>query len=129
MRSAGEVGFLIPYQERNADTGIGDTITDDVHSALEPLPGSESSDGVCRPVHGTRTAHIVARGTRKLPLNAMPRSSSSQSPPRSASIPCGFRPLHMEIIQERLEQNTISISSPPRPACYKITLTDGSVSR
>src|SRR6202795_206156 len=38
---AGEVGFLMANIKNVADTGIGDTITDDVHPALEPLPGFE----------------------------------------------------------------------------------------
>ena len=39
--SAGEVGFLSATIKNVADTKIGDTITDDAHPAIEPLPGFE----------------------------------------------------------------------------------------
>src|ERR1700678_3119908 len=39
--SAGEVGFLIANIKNVADTKIGDTVTDDHHPAIEPLPGFE----------------------------------------------------------------------------------------
>src|SRR5438876_4216895 len=38
---AGEVGFLIANIKNVADTKIGDTIMDDAHPAIEPLPGFE----------------------------------------------------------------------------------------
>ena len=39
--TAGEVGFLSATIKNVADTKIGDTITDDAHPAIEPLPGFE----------------------------------------------------------------------------------------
>ena len=50
--SGGEVGFLIANIKNVADTKIGDTITDDHHPAIEPLPGFEDLGdvlpGLCR---------------------------------------------------------------------------------
>ena len=131
--SAGEVGFLIANIKNVADTGIGDTITDDVHPALEPLPGFEELKPMVFAGLYTVDAHehtLAARSAGKaapqrrivllragkfcraglrLPLR-LPRPAAHGDHPGAA----GAR------IQPRPHHHGPSVR-------YKITLTDGSV--
>src|SRR5450755_80304 len=131
--SAGEVGFLVANIKNVADTGIGDTITDDVHPALEPLPGFEEIKPMVFAGLYTVDAHEhtqLREALEKLRLND---SSFFFEPESSVAVGFGFRcgflgRLHMEIIQERLERefNLDLITTAPGVR-YKITLTGGSV--
>jgi len=131
--SAGEVGFLIANIKNVADTKIGDTITDDHHPAIEPLPGFEELKPMVFAGLYTVDAHehtLLREALEKLRLND---SSFFFEPESSAALGFGFRCgflglLHMEIIQERLEReyNLDLITTAPSVR-YKITLTDGAV--
>ncbi len=131
--SAGEVGFLIANIKNVADTGIGDTITDDVHPALEPLPGFEELKPMVFAGLYTVDAHehtLLREALEKLRLND---ASFFFEPESSAALGFGFRCgflglLHMEIIQERLEREyNLNLITTAPSVRYKITLTDRSV--
>jgi len=131
--TAGEVGFLSATIKNVADTKIGDTITDDVHPAIEPLPGFEELKPMVFAGLYTVDSHehvALREALEKLRLND---SSFFFEPESSVALGFGFRCgflglLHMEIIQERLERefNLELITTAPGVR-YKITLTDGSV--
>ena len=131
--SAGEVGFLIANIKNVSDTGIGDTITDDVHPALEPLPGFEELKPMVFAGLYTVDAHehtLLREALEKLRLND---ASFFFEPESSAALGFGFRCgflglLHMEIIQERLEREyDLDLITTAPSVRYKITLTDGTV--
>jgi GTP-binding protein LepA len=131
--SAGEVGFLTATIKTVADCKIGDTITDDNHPAIEPLPGFEELKPMVFAGLYTVDAHehtLLREALEKLRLND---SSFFFEPESSVALGFGFRCgflglLHMEIIQERLEReyNLDLITTAPGVR-YKITLTDGTV--
>ncbi|MGD0932241.1 MAG: translation elongation factor 4 [Candidatus Korobacteraceae bacterium] len=131
--SAGEVGFLTATIKTVADCKIGDTITDDHHPAIEPLPGFEELKPMVFAGIYTVDAHehtLLREALEKLRLND---SSFFFEPESSVALGFGFRCgflglLHMEIIQERLEReyNLDLITTAPSVR-YKITLTDGTV--
>jgi GTP-binding protein LepA len=131
--SAGEVGFLTATIKTVADCKIGDTITDDHHPAIEPLPGFEELKPMVFAGLYTVDAHehtLLREALEKLRLND---SSFFFEPESSVALGFGFRCgflglLHMEIIQERLEReyNLDLITTAPGVR-YKITLTDGTV--
>jgi GTP-binding protein LepA len=128
---AGEVGFLFANIKNVADTKIGDTITDDEHPAIEPLPGFEEIKPMVFAGLYTVDAHQhtqLREALEKLRLND---ASFFFEPESSVALGFGFRCgflglLHMEIIQERLERefNLELITTAPGVR-YKITKTDG----
>jgi GTP-binding protein LepA len=130
---AGEVGFLIANIKNVADTKIGDTITDDAHPALEPLPGFEDIKPMVFAGLYTVDAHEhtqLREALEKLRLND---ASFFFEPESSAALGFGFRCgflglLHMEIIQERLERefNLDLITTAPGVR-YRITKTSGEI--
>jgi GTP-binding protein LepA len=130
---AGEVGFLIANIKNVADTKIGDTITDDAHPALEPLPGFEDIKPMVFAGLYTVDAHEhtqLREALEKLRLND---ASFFFEPESSVALGFGFRCgflglLHMEIIQERLERefNLDLITTAPGVR-YLITETSGEV--
>ena len=131
--SAGEVGFLIANIKNVAEPKIGDTITDDDHPAIEPLPGFEELKPMVFAGLYTVDAHehtLLREALEKLRLND---ASFFFEPESSVALGFGFRCgflglLHMEIIQERLEReyNLDLITTAPSVR-YQITMTDGSV--
>ncbi len=131
--SAGEVGFLTATIKTVADCKIGDTITDDHHPAIEPLPGFEELKPMVFAGLYTVDAHehtLLREALEKLRLND---ASFFFEPESSVALGFGFRCgflglLHMEIIQERLEReyNLDLITTAPGVR-YKITLADGGV--
>jgi GTP-binding protein LepA len=131
--SAGEVGFLTATIKTVADCKIGDTITDDAHPAIEPLPGFEELKPMVFAGLYTVDAHehtLLREALEKLRLND---SSFFFEPESSVALGFGFRCgflglLHMEIIQERLEREyNLNLITTAPGVRYKITLTDGSV--
>jgi GTP-binding protein LepA len=131
--SAGEVGFLTATIKTVADCKIGDTITDDNHPAIEPLPGFEELKPMVFAGLYTVDAHehtLLREALEKLRLND---SSFFFEPESSVALGFGFRCgflglLHMEIIQERLEREyNLNLITTAPGVRYKITLTDGSV--
>jgi len=131
--TAGEVGFLSATIKNVADSKIGDTITDDAHPAIEPLPGFEELKPMVFAGLYTVDSHehvALREALEKLRLND---SSFFFEPESSVALGFGFRCgflglLHMEIIQERLERefNLELITTAPSVR-YRVTLTDESV--
>ncbi|HZR30989.1 MAG TPA: translation elongation factor 4 [Terriglobales bacterium] len=130
---AGEVGFIVANIKNVADTKIGDTITDDDHPAIEPLPGFQEIKPMVFAGLYTVDAHEhtqLREALEKLRLND---SSFFFEPESSAALGFGFRCgflglLHMDIIQERLERefNLDLITTAPSVR-YKVHLTDGAI--
>ena len=127
----GEVGFLIANIKNVADTKIGDTVTDDLDSAIEPLPGFEDIKPMVFAGLYTVDAHEhtqLREALEKLRLND---SSFFFEPESSAALGFGFRCgflglLHMEIIQERLEREFgLDLITTAPGVRYKIIKTDG----
>jgi len=131
--SAGEVGFFFATMKNVADTKIGDTVTDDTHPALEPMPGFEELKPMVFAGLYTVDSHehtLLRDALEKLRLND---SSFFFEPESSVALGFGFRCgflglLHMEIIQERLEReyNLDLIVTAPGVR-YMVTLTDGTI--
>ncbi len=131
--SAGEVGFFFATMKNVADTKIGDTVTDDTHPALEPMPGFEELKPMVFAGLYTVDSHehtLLRDALEKLRLND---SSFFFEPESSVALGFGFRCgflglLHMEIIQERLEReyNLDLIVTAPGVR-YMVTLTDGAI--
>src|SRR5664279_429661 len=131
--TAGEVGFLTATIKTVADCKIGDTITDDHHPAIEPLPGFEELKPMVFAGLYTVDAHehtLLREALEKLRLND---SSFFFEPESSVALGFGFRCgflglLHMEIIQERLEREyDLDLITTAPGVRYTITLTDGSI--
>jgi GTP-binding protein LepA len=130
---AGEVGYIIANIKRVSDTKIGDTITDEVRPAAEPLPGFQEIKPMVfaglYPVEANAYEDL-RDALEKLRLND---SSFFYDPENSAALGFGFRCgflglLHMEIIQERLERefNLDLITTAPSVR-YRITTKAGQV--
>ncbi len=129
--SAGDVGYFIANIKSTADIKIGDTITDQRHSAREPLPGfQEIHPMVFSGIYPINTADFEHLKTAigKLRLND---SAFIYTPESSVALGFGFRCgflglLHMEIIQERLrrEYNMDIIATSPS-VVYEIKTTRG----
>jgi GTP-binding protein LepA len=131
--SAGEVGCIIASIKRIADTKIGDTVTLDHRPTATPLPGfREIKPMVFAGLYPTETTHYesLRDALEKLQLND---SSFFFEPENSVALGFGFRCgflglLHMEIIQQRLENEfDISLITTAPGVRYRIILTNGNV--
>ncbi len=125
----GDVGYFIANIKSTADIKIGDTITDQRHSAREPLPGFQEIHPMVfsgiYPINTGDFEHLKA-AIGKLRLND---SAFVYQPESSVALGFGFRCgflglLHMEIIQERLrrEYNMDIIATSPS-VIYEILTT------
>jgi GTP-binding protein LepA len=125
----GDVGYFIANIKSTADIKIGDTITDQRHSAREPLSGfQEIHPMVFSGIYPINTGDFEHLKTAigKLRLND---SAFVYQPESSVALGFGFRCgflglLHMEIIQERLrrEYNMDIIATSPS-VIYEILTT------
>jgi GTP-binding protein LepA len=131
--AAGEVGCVIAAIKRIADTKIGDTITHEKHGSDSPLPGfREIKPMVFAGLYPTESTDYEALrdALEKLQLND---SSFFFEPENSVALGFGFRCgflglLHMEIIQQRLENEFgISLITTAPGVRYKVILTDGTI--
>ncbi|NUP05824.1 MAG: elongation factor 4 [Polyangiaceae bacterium] len=127
----GEVGFIAGNIKTVHDTKIGDTVTDAVHPATEPLPGfKDVKPMVFAGIFPTDSAQYedLRDALSKLRMND---ASFAYEPDTSEALGFGFRCgflglLHMEIIQERLEReyNLDLITTAPS-VVYHVYLKDG----
>ncbi|HEU0209294.1 MAG TPA: translation elongation factor 4 [Candidatus Udaeobacter sp.] len=127
----GDVGYFIANIKSTADMKIGDTITDQRHSARQPLPGfQEIHPMVFSGIYPINTGDFEHLKTAigKLRLND---PAFVYQPESSVALGFGFRCgflglLHMEIIQERLrrEYNMDIIATSPS-VIYEILTTRG----
>jgi GTP-binding protein LepA len=127
----GDVGYFIANIKSTADMKIGDTITDQRHPALEPLPGfQEIHPMVFSGIYPINTGDFEHLKTAigKLRLND---AAFVYQPESSVALGFGFRCgflglLHMEIIQERLrrEYNMDIIATSPSVVYEVVTTRD-----
>ena len=133
--SAGDVGYFTASIKNVADTQVGDTVTEAVRPAAEPLPGYAPA----RPMvycgiyteDGSKYPDL-RDALDKLKLND---ASLSYEPESSVALGFGFRcgflgMLHMEVIQERLEREfDLDLVTTLPSVIYEVKKTDGSVVR
>ena len=129
----GELGFLTASIKAVADASVGDTVTDAIKPAAEPLPGFKPSVPVvwCG-LFPTDAAQfeVLRESLAKLRLNDASFHFQMES---SAALGFGFRCgflglLHMEIIQERLEREfDLDLITTAPSVVYRIHGTDGTM--
>jgi GTP-binding protein LepA len=131
--ASGEVGVIIAAIKRIADTKIGDTVTHEKGGTNVPLPGfREIKPMVFAGLYPTESTEYesLRDALEKLQLND---SSFFFEPENSVALGFGFRCgflglLHMEIIQQRLENEfNISLITTAPGVRYKVILTNGTV--
>ncbi len=131
--SAGEVGYIAASIKSIEDTAVGDTITNALNPAPEPLPGYKKAlpmvfSGVF-PLDGSKFGDLKD-ALLKLKLND---AALSIEPDNSAALGFGFRCgflglLHMDVIQERIEREfDLDIITTAPSVSYKVYKTDGSM--
>jgi len=129
--TAGEVGYITASIKTVSDTSVGDTVTDALNPAAEPLAGYKQVQPMVfsglYPADGKKYPDL-RDALEKLQLND---ASLTYEPESSAALGFGFRCgflglLHLEIIQERLEReyNLDLITTAPS-VVYRIKLTSG----
>jgi GTP-binding protein LepA len=131
--NVGDVGFIVAGIKNVGDTRVGDTVTDAVNPAPEPLPGYRRINPMVfcglYPID-TSDYNDLRDALDKLELND---ASLRYEPETSSALGFGFRCgflglLHMEIIQERIEREfNIPLITTAPSVIYRITLTNGEV--
>ena len=129
--AAGQVGYIAASIKSLADTNVGDTVTSSENPVESPLPGYKKAVPMVfcgiYPADGARYAELK-ESLEKLQLND---ASLSFTPETSAALGFGFRCgflglLHMEVIQERLEQEyDMELITTTPSVVYKLKLTNG----
>jgi GTP-binding protein LepA len=131
----GEVGYIVAAIKDLHDVRVGDTVTDAVNPAKEPLPGYKPSQQMvyCDFYPSGKTQYDELRDAMdRLSLND---SSFSFEPESNDALGFGFRCgflglLHMEIIQERLEREFgIEMIQTAPTVTYEVLKTDKTVFR
>ena len=129
--SAGEVGYFTASIKEVQHTRVGDTVTDAMNPAKEPLPGYKKVQSMvfCGlfPADGSKYPDL-RDALERLKLND---ASLTYEPETSTALGFGFRCgflglLHMEIIQERLDRefNLDLIATAPG-VIYKVHTLNG----
>ncbi len=129
--TVGDVGFLTAAIKNVGDTSVGDTITNAVNPATEPLPGYRRMNPMVYcglyPID-TNEYNDLREALERLELND---ASLQYEPETSQALGFGFRCgflglLHMEIIQERIEREFgITLITTAPSVVYKVALTSG----
>jgi GTP-binding protein LepA len=130
--TVGDVGYLSAAIKNVGDTQVGDTITDAVNGAVEPLPGYRRMNPMVYcglyPID-TSKYNDLREALEKLELNdAALQYEAETSQALGFGYRCGFLGLlHMEIIQERIEREfNIDLITTAPSVIYNVILTDGS---
>lgn len=128
---AGMVGYLAASIKNVKDTRVGDTITDGLNPATQPLPGYRHATPMVfcglYPVE-TNDYEKLRDALEKLQLND---ASLLYEPETSVALGFGFRCgflglLHMDIVQERLEREyDLSLIVTAPSVIYKVIQTNG----
>ncbi|MCZ6573240.1 MAG: translation elongation factor 4 [Planctomycetota bacterium] len=128
---AGNVGYVVANIKTLKDVHIGDTLASATDDAAEPVPGfKEPQPLVFCGIYPASTQDIqeLRRAIEKLHLND---ASFTFHPESSEALGFGFRcgflgPLHMEIVQERLERESgVEIIQTAPNVTYEVLRTDG----
>ena len=128
---AGMVGYLAGSIKNVRDTRVGDTITNGIKPATEPLPGYRHATPMVYcglyPVE-TNDYEKLRDALEKLQLND---AALLYEPETSVALGFGFRCgflglLHMDIVQERLEREyDLSLIVTAPSVIYRVIQTDG----
>ncbi|PKM49027.1 MAG: elongation factor 4, partial [Firmicutes bacterium HGW-Firmicutes-6] len=128
---AGDVGYVNAGIKNVRDTRVGDTITETLNPAKEPLPGYKKVTSMVfcgiYPADGSRYEDLK-EALAKLQLNdASLLYEAETSMALGFGFRCGFLGLlHMEIIQERLEREfNLDLVTTAPSVIYKVVKTDG----
>ncbi|MFT6793891.1 MAG: GTP-binding protein LepA [Rubritalea sp.] len=129
--NAGDVGYVIANMKSSAEVKIGDTITNNAHPCLVPLPGFKVIQPmVFSGIYPIDTSDFEALklAMGKLQINDAAFTWQAES---SVALGFGFRCgflglLHMEIIQERLRREFgMDIISTYPSVIYEVTKNSG----
>ena len=133
--SAGEVGYMVASIKTLADVTVGDTVTDAIEPAAEPLPGYQPPQQMVfcdfYPAGGEEYSEL-RDALNRLSLND---GSFTFQPENSDALGFGFRCgflglLHMDIVQERLEREAgVGVVQTAPSVSYEVLLKDGKVAR
>ncbi len=129
--NAGEVGYVAASIKSIQEVAVGDTLTDALNPAKEPLPGYKKVQSVVfcgiYPLDGSKF-NDLKDALLKLQLND---AALLFEPDTSVALGFGFRCgflglLHMEIIQERIEREfNLDIITTAPSVSYRVHKTDG----
>ena len=129
--SAGEVGYIAASIKSIQDVAVGDTVTNALRPAPEPLPGYKKVQPVVfcgiYPLDGSKFIDLK-EAILKLQLND---AALIFEPDNSVALGFGFRCgflglLHMEIIQERIEREfNLDIITTAPSVSYLVHKTNG----
>ena len=129
--SAGEVGYIATGLKSVRDAQVGDTVTDAVSPASEPLPGYLPAKSLVfagiYPISG-EDYPLLRDAMEKLHLNDASFTFEAES---SIALGFGFRCgflglLHMEIVQERLEREfSLELIASAPSVEYRVTPMGG----
>lgn len=133
--TVGDVGYLSASIKNVGDTRVGDTITNEVNGATEPLPGYRRMNPMVYcglyPIDAGQY-NDLREALERLELND---SALQYEPETSDALGFGFRCgflglLHMEIIQERIEREfNIDLITTAPSVIYHVTKVDGETER
>ncbi len=130
--NVGEVGFIAASIKDIKDVKVGDTVTNALNPAKEPLPGYKPMKPMVfcglYPIESSKFPDL-REALEKLKLND---AALEFEPETSKALGFGFRCgflglLHMEIIEERIEREfNIELIATSPSVVYEIELTDKS---
>ncbi len=128
---AGQVGYVATGFKEVGDSRVGDTVALDEHSDVDPLPGYEPLKLMVfaglYPSDGESFEHL-RDALQKLQLNDAALSYEAESSPALGfGFRCGFLgPLHMEIVQERLEREYgLDLIATSPGVAYQVVMPNG----
>ena len=129
--TVGEVGYLITGVKDVRQSKVGDTITDAVHPAAEPLPGYDDPKPMVfsglYPIDGSDYP-VLREALDKLKLSD---AALQYEPETSVALGFGFRCgflglLHLEIITERLRREfDLDLITTAPSVIYQVVKEDG----
>lgn len=130
---AGEVGYIAASVKTVSDIHVGDTITNAINPAQEPLPGYKKANPMVYcgmyPLDGGDYENLKT-ALEKLKLND---AALEFEPETSIALGFGFRCgflglLHLEIITERIDREfNLGIISTAPSVIYKVHKTNGDI--
>ena len=128
---AGQVGYVVTNLKEVSEINVGDTMTVKENKANQPLPGYQPIKPMVfsglYPID-SRDYEDLRNSLEKLKLNDAALSfEANTSTALGFGFRCGFLgPLHMEIVQERLERefNMNMITTSPNVS-YKVDMRNG----
>ena len=128
---AGQVGYVATGFKDVGESSVGDTVALDEHSDVDPLPGYEPLKLMVfaglYPSDGESFEHL-REALQKLQLNDAALSYEAESSPALGfGFRCGFLgPLHMEIVQERLEREYgMDLIATSPGVAYQVVMPNG----